>query len=111
MPSDYRGSLKGQFLVAMPSLADPNFYKTVTCICAHDASGALGIVINRRDDSLTGKDIFSELGIAFSTAAESIPVHIGGPVHMNELFILHGPPFDWKGCHRVTANLASFWHC
>lgn len=103
---DHQGFLKGQFLVAMPFLADPNFHKTVTCICAHDASGALGIVINRRDVALTGKDIFSELEVAFSPEAESIPIHIGGPVHINELFILHGPPFSWKGCHQITATLA-----
>lgn len=106
MPSDYQGSLKGQLLVAMPTLMDPNFHKTVTCICAHDDTGALGIVINRQDVSLAGKDLFSELKISYSPLAESIPVHIGGPVHINELFILHGPPFDWKGCLQITANLA-----
>ena len=106
MPLDYRGSLKGQLLVAMPFLADPNFHKTVTCICAHDASGTLGIVINRQDLSLTGEDICAELKIAFSSKAKLIPIHIGGPVHSNELFILHGPPFGWKGCHQITPTLA-----
>ena len=90
----------------MPSLADPNFHKTVTCICAHDASGAVGIVINRQEAGLTGKEIFSELEIPFSSAVESIPILIGGPVHINELFILHGPPFDWERSHQINATLA-----
>lgn len=106
MPAEYQGSLKGRFLVAMPFLADPNFHKTVTCICAHDASGALGLVINRQDAALTGKDIFSELKIPSIARTEAIPIHIGGPVHINELFILHGPPFSWMGCYQIASTLA-----
>ena len=34
----------------MPTLADPNFAKTVTYIYAHDEGGAFGIVINRPVD-------------------------------------------------------------
>ncbi len=39
--------LNNQFLVAMPSLADPNFSQSVTLVCEHTDRGALGIVINR----------------------------------------------------------------
>ncbi|HEV2111551.1 MAG TPA: YqgE/AlgH family protein, partial [Gammaproteobacteria bacterium] len=39
--------LTNQFLVAMPSLEDPNFRESVTFICEHNARGALGIIINR----------------------------------------------------------------
>jgi putative transcriptional regulator len=37
---------------------------------------------------------------------ESIPVHIGGPVHINQIFVLHGPPFGWDGCRIITPSLA-----
>ena len=40
-------SLKNQLLIAMPSLQDPNFPRTVTYICEHGDHGAMGIVINR----------------------------------------------------------------
>jgi len=39
--------LNNQLLVAMPSLADPNFSHSVTLVCEHNERGALGIVINR----------------------------------------------------------------
>ena len=39
--------LNNQLLVAMPSLADPNFSHSVTLICEHNERGALGLVINR----------------------------------------------------------------
>ncbi|MCG8380449.1 MAG: YqgE/AlgH family protein, partial [Proteobacteria bacterium] len=40
-------NLTNQFLIAMPSLKDPNFERTVTYICAHNEEGAMGIVINK----------------------------------------------------------------
>lgn len=99
-------SLKGQFLMAMPGLVDPNFSQTVTCLCEHSQQGAMGIVINRRHDMLCGKDIFDELDIRCGPDAEAIPVHIGGPVHGGEIFILHGQPFGWEGCLKVTPTIA-----
>jgi putative transcriptional regulator len=99
-------SLKGQFLMAMPGLADPNFSQTVTCLCEHNEQGAMGIVVNRRHELLCGKDIFDELDIACDPNAKQIPVHIGGPVHSGEIFILHGRPLEWEGSLKVTPTLA-----
>jgi putative transcriptional regulator len=99
-------NFKGQFLMAMPGLSDPNFYQTVTCICEHNSDGAVGIIINRVHPSLSGKDIFEELKIEHQEKAELIPVHFGGPVHSGEIFVLHGKPFDWGSCFMVTPWLA-----
>ena len=99
-------SFKGQFLMAMPLLLDQNFYQTVTCICEYTPAGSVGIVVNRVHPSLMIKDIFSELNITFIPEVTSIPVHIGGPVHIGEIFILHGPPFGWEGCLMITPTLA-----
>lgn len=41
-------SLAGQFLIAAPSLLDPNFRRTVVLLLKHDSDGALGLVINRQ---------------------------------------------------------------
>ncbi len=106
MGNDYPESLKGQFLISMPGMADPNFAFTVTYICEHNADGAIGLVINRVHDAVSCKEIFEELDIEYTPAAGRMPVHIGGPVHLNELFILHGPPFDWEGSMMIDADLA-----
>ena len=106
MVKNNTASLKGQFLLAMPGLVDPNFHQTVTCICEHNESGAMGIIINRVHHSLTGKDIFEELAIEHASDAESIPVHLGGPVHVGEIFVLHGPPFNWEASLMITPTLA-----
>jgi putative transcriptional regulator len=106
MEESLQAYFKGQMLLAMPNLADPNFSKTVTCICEHTEDGALGIVINRVHPFISAKEIFEELKIDYSTEAEPIKIFVGGPVHMGEVFILHGPPFDWKGCVNITPTLA-----
>jgi putative transcriptional regulator len=106
MPTTTPASLKGQFLTAMPGMADPNFYQTVTCICEHNENGAMGIVINRVQPSVSGQDIFEELGIDFAPGAQAIPIHIGGPVHLGEIFVLHGPPLEWEASLGITASVA-----
>ncbi|MFH1980243.1 MAG: YqgE/AlgH family protein [Pseudomonadota bacterium] len=100
------GFLRGQFVIAMPALADPNFFQTVTCISEHSDQGALGIVINRVHALLSAKDIFSELDLEMRIDASKIPVHIGGPVHGDEIFVLHGPPMGFDGCLPVSDHLA-----
>ena len=106
MENNIPDSFKGQFLMAMPSLLDQNFYQTVTCICEYTRVGAVGIVVNRVHPDLSGKDIFNELKMESGSRAESIPIHIGGPVHIGEIFVLHGPPFGWEGCRMITPRLA-----
>ncbi|MCW8832150.1 MAG: YqgE/AlgH family protein [Colwellia sp.] len=39
-------TLENQFLIAMPSLGDDYFNKTVTYICEHNDEGAMGLIIN-----------------------------------------------------------------
>jgi putative transcriptional regulator len=99
-------SLKGHFLMAMPGLADPNFSMTVTCICEHADLGSVGLIINRFYPMVSCKDLFYELNLETLSDIHSIPVYFGGPVHNNEIFVLHGPPFDWEGCFQVNSTFA-----
>ena len=39
-------NLENQLLIAMPSLDDSLFKKTVTYICEHNEEGAMGLIIN-----------------------------------------------------------------
>lgn len=97
---------KGQFLIAMPGLSDPHFYRSVTCMCEHTSEGALGIVVNRIAPRISAKDIFAELNLEPVAQMISTPVYLGGPVHAHEIFILHGPPFQWRGMLMITPTLA-----
>ena len=80
-------NLTGQFLIAVPSLLDPNFARTVVLLCRHDADGAMGLVVNRH--SGIGMDrVLREIGLD-GRGWEGEPVHYGGPVEPERGFVLH----------------------
>lgn len=98
--------LTNHFLIAMPQLADPNFFHTVTYICEHNSDGALGIVINRPLEMRLG-EIFTHMNIDGATAqAADLPVYLGGPVQQERGFVLHQPPGDWESSLRITDTIA-----
>lgn len=99
-------ALKGSFLIAMPTLKDPNFFHSVVCICEYSASGTLGLIVNQLYPSLLAQDVFKELGIDYLPERGEMPLYNGGPVNSGDVFVLHGPPFDWGGCFRITEHLA-----
>ena len=83
--------LNNQFLIAMPNLADPNFFHTVTYLCQHTDEGALGIVINRPTDMKLG-EIFDQLGIQSELEqVKNQPIFAGGPVQQERGFVIHSP--------------------
>jgi putative transcriptional regulator len=100
------GTFQGQFLIAMPNLLDPNFFQTVTCLSAHNDQGSMGVIINRLHEALCLKDIFAELELACRSEMATRPVYVGGPVHTDEIFILHGPPLQWQGSFAISPRLA-----
>lgn len=87
------GGLAGKLLIAMPGMGDPRFERTVIYICAHSDDGALGIVINRRAESVEPKDLFSQLDIDLSPHSRQRPIHYGGPVETGRGFVLHSSDY------------------
>lgn len=76
-------SLAGQLLLAHPAMKDPNFGRTVVLLSAHDADGALGVVLNRPLGRRLG-----ELGADFALGPLSrVPVYRGGPVETEKLIL------------------------
>jgi putative transcriptional regulator len=97
--------LTNHFLIAMPGLADPNFYHTVTYICEHNDNGALGIVINRPLTTRLG-EIFDHLEIQTKSAKiAQQAVYLGGPVQPERGFVIHRPLGDWDATLKITDNL------
>lgn len=95
-------NMKGKFLLAMPGLPDPNFAQTVTCMCEHNESGALGFIVNKVHPLLTGRELFEDLGIEHNDCVDKIDIFLGGPVQPSGVFVLHGAPFSWNESLRVT---------
>ncbi len=106
MSEESHESMKSRFLLAMPGLPDPNFAQTVTCMCEHNDSGALGFIINKIHPLLTGRELFEDLNIEFNADVDSLNIYMGGPVQPSGVFVLHGPGFDWNECLVINPWLA-----
>ena len=77
-------SLKGQLLIAGPSLVDPNFRRTVVLVGEHNEEGALGLVLNRASEA-TVDEAVPELAVIVDSIS---PVHFGGPVQPSAIVVL-----------------------
>ena len=89
-------TLQSHFLIAMPTMRDPNFRGTVTYLCKHDEQGALGIIINR-PLKMRVAEIFRQLSLDIIDEHQSErPVMGGGPVQADRGFVIHqaDEPYD-----------------
>lgn len=81
-------ALTQSVLIAMPQLGDPNFHRAVVLIIEHDAEGSFGLVLNQPLD-VTCADLSTELEIPWRSGSTA-PLHRGGPVQRDGLWVLHG---------------------
>ncbi|MBI0535509.1 YqgE/AlgH family protein [Roseomonas sp. KE2513] len=101
-PPAEEGWLGGQLLIAMPSMEDPRFARSVICLCAHSAEGAMGIVLNRAIENLTFDDLLKQLDVTPVPPARRIRLHAGGPVEGGRGFVLHTQ--DWSSDSSLTMD-------
>lgn len=78
------GSLTGMFLIATRELRDPHFFKSIVFLVEHNASGAMGFVINRP----TELEVDQVLSEQYSLDGDDV-IYSGGPVERAALFLLH----------------------
>ena len=94
------------FLIAMPSLADPHFFRGVTLVCQHDAEGAMGLVLNHPSDFTMG-EVLRQMDIpGAAPALARQPVLLGGPVQRDRGFVLHEDARDFGPSLRFGRGLA-----
>ena len=84
MQSSY---LKGQFLISINQMQDPNFRQTVILVIAHDTNGAFGLIVNRPTDYNFAQVIQDQSMVRGATGR--IRMYFGGPVQSNHIFVLH----------------------
>lgn len=102
-------SLAHHFLIAMPSMADPNFSRTLTYICEHNSDGALGVIVNRPTEMSLG-ELFERVDIDLEEGEPQqrfarLPVHYGGPVQPDRGFVLHRPAGTWQSTITVNSDV------
>lgn len=99
-------SFANHFLIAMPNLADPNFYRSVTYICKHDEQGAMGIIINKPINSNLAS-LAQNLGITepLPPLLASQPIFYGGPIELERGFVLHPPGGIWQAMFSPSPEI------
>ncbi|HEX6944606.1 MAG TPA: YqgE/AlgH family protein [Casimicrobiaceae bacterium] len=98
-------NLTHHFLIAMPSMADPNFAHTLTYVCEHNPDGALGLVVNRPID-MTLSALFEQIEVPLAdNRLREAPVMFGGPVQVDRGFVLHRPLGNWQSTLAISDEL------
>lgn len=89
-------SLANHLLIAMPSLTDSTFERTVIYVCEHHVQGTVGIIINRPMKFPLGV-VFDQLQIeSISQEITDRPLLFGGPVQPERGFVIHRPTGTWR---------------
>src|SRR5947209_15183527 len=95
-----RGYLDGQMLIAMPSMRDERFSRSVIYVCAHSSEGAMGIVVNHPAPNIKFPDLLVQLEVISDAERIELPpragvvkVLKGGPVETGRGFVLHSADF------------------
>ena len=98
------GYLDGQLLIAMPSMTDKRFARSVIYLCAHTADGAMGLIINQQAPHISFAELLDQLQIVpggkgnpMTPSISETAVHVGGPVETGRGFVLHSSDYVAAG--------------
>ena len=97
--------LRNHFLIAMPSINDPIFKKSLVLICDDNRDGTMGLIINKPiDDNLMTKMLL-DLDIENPRLSNS-KIYFGGPVNLDTGFFLHGSNYHTDKTLNISKNLS-----
>ncbi|MCK6556095.1 YqgE/AlgH family protein [Candidatus Binatia bacterium] len=80
-------SLAPTLLLAMPQMTDPNFARSVVLLCRHEREGAMGLVVNRRTETLVSDLVELDPPVDNKCPLE---IWVGGPVEPERGWLLLG---------------------
>jgi len=97
-------SLRNYFLIAMPGLRGSIFSESVTYICDHSDQGAMGIVLNQ-PLNICLNEVFDQLALNYDKSAHQLPVLAGGPVNVQQGFVIHRNEGSWDSTLEITRDI------
>ena len=98
-------SLVDKCLIATPAIKDPIFSSSLIYMCEHNEQGSMGLVVNH-ETSQELDDIFRQLNIeCHDESIRSQPVYIGGPVQLEQGFVLHGNAGGWQNSVEIANGI------
>ncbi len=101
-------SLRSQLLIAMPTLHDTYFSRSVTLICEHSLQdGAMGVIINQ-PASIDITELLAQMSLDDGKSMadnQSTPIFAGGPVNNNHGFILYNSSMEHESDLQILPDL------
>jgi len=95
-----RGYLDGQMLIAMPTMDDERFSRSLIYMCAHSSEGAMGIIVNQPAPHISFPDLLVQLEVVVAAELIQLPPSAGGvkvlkcgPVETSRGSVLHSSDF------------------
>lgn len=99
--------LAGKMLVSTPYMEGGTcFSKTIIYVLTHNATGTLGIIVNRVITSVKADFIFNSLDLDLDTSAFNPPIYFGGPVESEKGIIIHSNEYQNKILMELNNSLA-----
>ena len=100
-------NLKNHFIIAMPTVNDSIFSRSVVYICEHNRDGAMGIIINKPIVDLNIETVLSRLEITASKSCAELEhlVFCGGPLAEEQGFILHTPHQGFASSIQISDDI------
>ena len=100
-------NLTNHFLIAMPTMEDEVFGRSVVYMCEHSEKGALGLVVNKPSD-IRISNLFDKVELPLDRPdLASQPVYHGGPVQTERGFVLHDAVAGEAAAESVYASTLS----
>jgi putative transcriptional regulator len=97
-----QGYLTGQLLVATPLITTGCFHKSVVYIFAHNADGAMGIIVNQPLELTNFSSLVEGFNLPDGAVNKEMPVYYGGPVDRARGFVLHTT--DYRTEHTIARD-------
>ena len=94
--------LTPRILVAMPTLQDPYFEKTVILLFNYNEDGAFGIIVNMPSTTRVREILTEHMHIPESF---NIPLMIGGPVQPESFWSIHSVDFKANTTTKISSQI------
>ncbi len=103
--SQQNASLVDKCLIATPAIKDPIFASSLIYMCEHSKQGSMGLVVNHETSQVLD-EVFKQLEIDCGDEdIKNQPVYIGGPVQLEQGFVLHSPGGNWQNSIEVSNGI------
>ena len=96
--------LKNHFLIAMPSITDPIFKRSLILICDDNKDGTMGLIVNKpiKDDLINGMLLIQNED---KIHLDNSKIYFGGPVNLDVGFVLHEPDYHTNETLSISKDL------